>query len=472
MHIPSIIVVFYVVLLLAIGAWASRLARRSTEGFLLAGRNLSAPLVAVTLTGLAIGGASTIGVAEGAFRGQGLGAGWYGVAWAMSAFAIAYISSARLRKLNLVTVPELFRRYFDRPGYVACIIVQVLIQLTITSLQYVAGGAILSQLLPGVFPDMRSGMIFSAIIFIALTFVGGLWSASLSNVLNVALIYGGIILAAVVSVSSLGGLDSVLARLPSTTDYFSLVEGIGWEQIIIWMVVMVTANFSFQGAIQVVFAARDGRAARRGFAAGALLMIPIGFVAALIGIAAKAASPEIADPRLALPSMLTSLDPWIAGITLAALWAADVSTAIGLLLSSATIVLKDIASSIFKQATTEKRQLLFNRIVVLLIGILTLFLALQITEILNALMIGLSLGAGMTLIIVFVFFAPGFCRRSSAAWVLAANVLVIIAWISFPSTRLTPHAIFNSWIACLAVFFIVAAIDKRKIASRAECGSD
>ena len=145
----------------------------------------------VTLTGLAIGGASTIGVAEGAFSGQGLGAGWYAISWAISAFIIAFVSSVQFRKLNLVTVPELFRRYFDQSGYVACIIVQVLMQLTITSLQYVAGGAILSQLLPAVFPNMQSGMIFSAIIFISLTFIGGLWSASLTNVLNVALIYGG-----------------------------------------------------------------------------------------------------------------------------------------------------------------------------------------------------------------------------------------------------------------------------------------
>lgn len=472
MHVPSLVVIAYVALLLVIGFWASRLARRGQEGYLLAGRNLSAPLVAVTLTGLAIGGASTIGVAESAFRGQGLGAGWYCVAWAVSAFAIASVTSVRLRGLNLVTVPELFQRYFDKPGYVVCIMVQVLIQLSITSLQYVAGGAILSQLLPHVFPDMRSGVIFSAVIFIALTFFGGLWSASLSNVLNVALIYGGIVLAAVVSVKSLGGLDSVLARLPQTTDYFSFVDSVGWSQITIWIVVMVTANFSFQGTIQVVFAARDGKTARKGFAMGAALMIPIGFVAALIGIAAKAASPDIADPRLALPSMLTSLNPWIAGITLAALWAADVSTAIGLLLSSATIVLKDIVSSILKKAMAEKRQLLFNRIVVFLIGILTLFLALQITEILNALMIGLSLGAGMTTIILFVFFAPQFCRKSSAVCVLAVNVLVILAWIAFPATHITPHAIFNSWLACLVVFFIVMAIDKRKISVRPDFSSN
>ena len=192
-------------------------------------------------------------------------------------------------------------------------------------------------------------------------------------------------------------------------------------------------------------------------------MIPIGFLASLIGIVAKAASPDIADPRLALPALVTSLDPWIAGITLASLWAADVSTAVGLLLSSSTIVLKDIVASILNRTVNEKQQLALNRIVVLIIGILTLFLAMQVTEILNALMIGLSLGAGLTTVILFTFFAPQYCRKSSAVWVLAINVIVIVAWVLFPATHVTPHAIFSSWIACLLVFFTVAAFDKRTI---------
>jgi SSS family solute:Na+ symporter len=473
MQIQVIIVVSYVAMLLIIGCYAARLARRGNEGFLLAGRNLPTPLIAVTLTGLAIGGASTIGVAESAFRGQGLGGGWYAISWAISAFIIAFVSSVQFRKLNLVTVPELFRRYFDRPGYIACVVVQVLMQLTITSLQYVAGGAILSQLLPDLFPNVQTGMIFSAIVFISLTLIGGLWSASLTNVLNVALIYGGIILAAIFGVKSLGGMEPLMARLPEGSHYFSFIEGIGPLQILIWIVVVSTANFSFQGALQVVFAARSGAAARNGFIIGALLMIPVGFMAALIGIVAKAASPDIADPRLALPSMITNLDPWIGGITLAALWAADVSTAIGLLLSSSTIVSKDIVKSVLKWTPSEKQQLLLNRIVVLIIGVLTLFLALQITEILNALMIGLSLGAGPSTIIFFAFFAPKFCRKSSAICVLAANIAVFVAWMAIPATHITPHVIFNSWIACLVVFFIVAAIDNRRIRiGVGESGSD
>ena len=47
--LPTVIVVGYVAVLLAIGYWASRLAKRGKDGFFLAGRRLSVPLVAVLI---------------------------------------------------------------------------------------------------------------------------------------------------------------------------------------------------------------------------------------------------------------------------------------------------------------------------------------------------------------------------------------------------------------------------------------
>lgn len=184
------IVVGYVAFLLVISAWSSRLLRRGKEGFFLAGRDLSAPLVAVTVTGLAVGGASTIGVAEQAFLGKGISAGWYGAAWSASALVVGLVVSRQYRRLNVVTIPQMFEDFYDCWGRLACVLIQVLVQIVITSLQYVAGGAILHQLLPKVFTTLASGMLFSAVVFVAMTVVGGLWSASLSNILNVLLIWG------------------------------------------------------------------------------------------------------------------------------------------------------------------------------------------------------------------------------------------------------------------------------------------
>ena len=53
-------------------------------GYLLAGRGLPTVVVATMLAGLAVGGASTIGVAERAYS-VGISAGWYNAAWAAGA---------------------------------------------------------------------------------------------------------------------------------------------------------------------------------------------------------------------------------------------------------------------------------------------------------------------------------------------------------------------------------------------------
>ena len=457
------IVVGYVGCLLLISAWSSRLLRRSKEGFFLAGRQLSAPLVAVTVTGLAIGGASTIGVAQDAFSGKGLSAGWYGVAWSLSALVVGLGVSKQYRKLDVVTVPQMFENYYDRWGRLACVAVQVLVQIVITSLQYVAGGAILHQLLPGIFSTLETGMVFSAIVFTAMTVIGGLWSTSLSNILNVVLIYVGIALAAILCVGAVGGLSQVSANLPAGTPYLSPVAGVGWTQIVTMSLVMITCNISFQATIQIGFAAKDEFHARRGFVLAAMLILPVSFMAAFVGVAAKASLPEIEHAAAALPRMVGSLHPIVAGVTLAALWAADVSTACGLLLSSSTVITQDVIAPFVRTDLGEHARLRISRSVVLAIGVITLGLALQIHGILKALMQGLSLTTGPTVVVLATFLAPFLCRRSSALWTIAAGVVVMVLWQFLPSTRVTPHVIYLEWIVCVAVLLTVALVDPRPI---------
>lgn len=58
-------------------------------------------------------------------------------------------------------------------------------------------------------------------------------------------------------------------------------------------------------------------------------MLPVGFLSALLGVIAAEMYPDI-NAATALPRLIMTLNPWIAGITLASLWAADVSTACNL----------------------------------------------------------------------------------------------------------------------------------------------
>ena len=242
MHIPFFIVCLYIVLLFIISWYAKRRASGSAAGYTLAGRQLTTPLITVSIVGLAVGGASTIGVAEQAYK-VGLSAGWYTTAWGLGAITMGMLVAKKYRQLNITTIPELLGRYYDKKGMIAGIVCQILIQLVVMSLQYIAGGSILCALMPEFF-SLTGGMLTSAAVFIGITSIGGMWSASLSNLLNVSLKYIGIILATIVGVTQAGGIGAINAALPADVPYFDLFDGVGIIGIISWILVLVTVNLS------------------------------------------------------------------------------------------------------------------------------------------------------------------------------------------------------------------------------------
>lgn len=462
MNISFLIVCAYIILLFVISYYAKRRSAGNATNYVLAGRQLTTPLITVSIVGLAVGGASTIGVAEQAYK-VGLSAGWYTTAWGLGAIVMGMLVAKKYRQLNITTIPELLGRYYDNKGMIAGIACQIIIQLVIMSLQYIAGGSILCALMPEMF-TLTSGMLTSAVVFIGITSIGGMWSASLSNLLNVSLKYIGIILATIISVRHVGGLENLKAQLPANVPYLDFFDGVGIIGIISWIVVLVTVNLSLQSIIQISLGAKDVKTAQRGFIIGGLMMLPIGFVSALMGVIARNMFPNV-SPALALPMTIMSLDPVIAGLTLAALWAADVSTACNLLLSSATLFSQDIYKKFFNPNVSEKNFVMITKGAVLALGILTLTLAMTISGIINTLMIGLSLTAAFSVIVLFTLFAPGLCRRNSAFYTILTGVAVLILWQTTPAVRILPHVIYLEWIACLSAFLLTFAFDREPIAS-------
>ena len=225
MSVSLAILILYIAALFAISWYAKKRSEGEAENYALAGRKLNTPLIAVTIIGLAVGGASTIGVSEHAFR-VGLSAGWYTIAWALGAIVMGMFMAKKYREQNITTISELIERHHDMKAVVLGVFCQIVIQLVIISLQYIAGGSILHAIMPDVF-DFKSGMIVSAIVFIGITFIGGMWSASLSNVMNIVLIYVGILIATVVQFYRVGGMEGLAASLPAGVPWFSFTEGVG-----------------------------------------------------------------------------------------------------------------------------------------------------------------------------------------------------------------------------------------------------
>lgn len=458
MSIPLIIVVVYIIALYAVTWYATKLSKGGIVGYLLAGRGFPAGIVAVMVAGLAIGGASTIGVAENAYR-VGMAAGWYNAAWAAGAILVGLTVASRYRQLECATIPELFERYFDVSGRIIAVLGQIVIQIVITSLQYVAGGAILAALLPEVF-TFESGMLFSAVVFVGITLIGGYWAAGLTNVINVIVIYFGILLGAVLAVKGIGGFSNLAVSLPPGDQWFSPLGGLGLAVIIAWFIVMITQAYSTQAVVQISFAAKDGRNARLGYILAGIIILPVGFLSAILGIVAAAKFPGI-TPAMALPMTILELNPFTAGMALAGLWAADVSTAVGLLLGSSTLVVNDIWKRFIQPDIPQKQQLIVSRVTVLLISLLTYWLATSVLGIIKTLLIGLTLTTSYTIVLLFAMFAPKFCKRGSAFWTVLIGIIYLAIWQFVPAIRIVPHPIYLAWPIGLIAFFIVYFVDPR-----------
>ena len=459
--IPLTVVVLYLLVLFAVTWWAKRLSSAGgTLGFLLAGRKLPSSVSAAMLAGLAVGGASTIGVAERAYS-VGISAGWYNAAWAVGALIMGLLVARRYRGLEISTIPELFQRHYGADARVLAVIGQLVIQVVITSLQYVAGGAILSSLMPELF-SFHGGLIATAVVFISITLVGGFWAAGLTNVINVIVIYIGIVLGAVLTVSSVGGMDSMISRLPPAHPGMDL-WAVGPGLIMGWFMVMITTAQSTQSVVQISFASKDEASAQRGFIIGALLILPVGFISAIIGMGAAVTHPGIV-PAEALPRAVLDLPQVAAGLILSGLWAADVSTASALLMGSATLVLGDIIKPLQRGRESGMSEQAICRITVLVLSGITLALSLLVSGILKMLLIGLTLNTAYTLVVLMTLFWPGVCRRSSATWTLAATMGSLAFWLLTPqSWHPLPHPIYFTWIVSLVVFFLVPLFDQTRI---------
>jgi SSS family solute:Na+ symporter len=462
-----VILIVYVVVLTLVSWKATQIQKGGTGGkvlnYLLAGQKLPTLLVAVMLTGLAVGGASTVGVAEQAYT-KGISAGWYNGAWGTGGIVVGFVLAAKYRSMSQRTVPEMMGAAFGSAARLVGVVAQLLIMMTITSLQYVAGGAILASMLPEIF-TLNTGMLASAIVFIGITLAGGYWASGLTNVVNVVVIYIGIFAALFSAFEGFGGYEGVIQSLPPGP-WFDPIDGIGTAIVAGYMAVMITMACTTQAVVQISLAAKDEKTARRGFIFGGILTLPAGFLCALFGIMAAAKFPGLANPALALPTIAKeSISPLIGGIFLAGLWAADVSTAIGLLMGCSSLLIQDVWKRVMTRNFSQNTELLLSRLAVFFVSVCSLGLAFTAVGILQTITSALAITTSITLLILANVYMPRLCKKSSGFWTILASLIVWALWTYVPATRVAPHLIYAEWAVCLAVFGLCYILDSRPAAS-------
>lgn len=199
-------------------------------------------------------------------------------------------------------------------------------------------------------------------------------------------------------------------------------------------------------------------------------MIPIGFICALLGVAAKALMPG-ADAATALPQILMDMPPLLAGITLSGLWAADMGTGCSMVVGLATTIRADILdrTETGKRLTKEKKGV--NTVIIVLSGIITYVVATQMGTILGALQKALSLSIGIAFMVLFGLLAPGFASKKAGFITTIVAIIGLVLWNLLPSLAgVFPSVAFFMLALCAVTFLGLSALLPDKVKQSAAAG--
>ena len=198
--IVTIIVIVYLLFMLWIGWYSSTKISTNTD-FMVAGRRLGPLLMAGTLAATEIGGGSSLGVVQNGMSGFGLSASWYITTMGI-AFIILSFVAPKFRAATVKTVPEYFRRRYGKSCGIITAVIMLLPLVGLTAGQFIASAVILSTMLN---IDYQVAVIIVAVVVTVYSIMGGLWSVTLTDFVQVFLIVIGMIIAVPFAMNYAGG---------------------------------------------------------------------------------------------------------------------------------------------------------------------------------------------------------------------------------------------------------------------------
>lgn len=380
------IIVIYMLVMVGIGFYA-RSKIKNSEDYHLAGRRLGPVMLAGTLAATEIGGGSSVGVAAKAYGAWGLSAGWYVVATGLGIFLVSFIAPF-MRRAMATTVPEIIGRRYGAGSYLITTVLSLLALVALGAAQITATATIV-HVLTGF--DSSWAILISGVVVVFYTWLGGMWSVTLTDFVQFFLIVFGFAIAVPVALSMLdGGWQYVVERVPARQFGFTLL---GWKNIIGLTIMYFMTFATGQEAVQRYYSARNERVAITGSLLCSLFMAVYAFIPALLGLIALAAFPDIdANNALAMVSV-GLLPPLVSGLLLSAVISATLSSASGDLLGAASIYTRDLHARYLNKTLTSGGELRLSRGVVLIVGGLSIALALWSGEIIGLLMFAFTLRA-------------------------------------------------------------------------------
>jgi len=379
-------IVLYFAGMLAIGWFAFR-KTEDFDDYMLAGRGLKPGTAALSAGASDMSGWLLMGL-PGAIYVSGLVEAWIAIGLTIGAWLNWKFVAPRLRSYthvsnNSITIPSFFENRLKDTSRLLRVVSGVIILVFFTfyvSSGMVAGGVFFENSFGSTF---LAGMLIVAGVTLIYTLFGGFLGATLTDVAQGLLMLAALIVVPVVALGATGGIGATIDSIREVNpDLLSFTAGgsvLGVISAAAWGL-----GYVGQPHILVRFMAlrspQDAKAGRR-IGIGWMILTALGAVAtALIGIAYFQQNPDVTLNNPETVFLLLSqilFHPFVAGLVLAAVLAAIMSTVSSQLIVCSSALVEDLYKIVGKKDATPKQLVMLGRLGVLLVALVAGLIALN-----------------------------------------------------------------------------------------------
>ena len=465
-------VVLYLLLSVGIGLVAARRVHTAKD-FAVAGRSLPLPIVIATVFATWFGAEAVLGISATFVKDglRGVVADPFGSSLCL--ILVGLFFAPRFYRLNLLTIGDFYRLRYNRLVEVLCSVCIAASYFGWVAAQFKVFGLVLNVVTDGAV-SQPVGMVIGAVIVLAYTTFGGMFSVAILDFVQISVIMGGLLYIASVVSGLVGGVGVVIehAVAAGKLDFFPPATLAAWIPFIgAWMTMML-GSIPQQDVFQRVTSAKDERTAVRGAILGGGLYFCFCFVPMFLAYAATLVDPAMfnmlrnQDSQLVLPTLIMRHTPVFAQIVFfGAVLSAVMSCASATLLAPSVMLSENVIKGTLPHLS-DGEFLRVMRLVVVVFAAVVLAIALTSGSSIYMLVVNTY---SVTLTTAFVPLAAGlFWSRATTQGALCAFLAGLITWLGLelfgPSDSVWPSQLVGFLAAATGV--ITGSLLPQKIGTR------
>lgn len=388
----------YLIAMLGVGVWFAK-KNNSVDDFYLGGRKLGPFVTAMSAEASDMSSWLLMGLPGVAYLSGLAEASWTAIGLAVGTYLNWLIVARRIRRysnhLDAITVPQFFsKRWGDDRNLLSAIAAVVII---IFFIPYLASGfSACGKLFASLFgTSYMTAMLISAAVIVIYTVMGGFLAASFTDLIQSIIMTVALIVVLSFGVAQAGGLDAVMDNAQSLAGYLSLtqihdaVTGGASSYSLLTICSLLAWGLGYFGMPHILlrFMAieEEKKLALSRRVATVWVVISMG-VAIFIGVVGNGmtkagAMEQLADSETIIVQIASLISHYgvfaalIAGVILAGILAATMSTADSQMLAASSSVSQNLLVEFFHLKITGRKSVVVARSTMVVIALVAAFLA-------------------------------------------------------------------------------------------------